>query len=75
MRLLANHGDGTFGKWCVDRCGITSNTAYNYMRVIEVFETHKQLVCNPGLQTFDAKALYYLSRDTTPDSIGTRELN
>ncbi len=64
---LANHGDGTFGKWCVERCQITRATALNYMRVTEVFGSQKQLNCKSLLQSFTAEALYYLSRDTTPE--------
>ncbi len=64
---LANHGDGTFGKWCVERCGMTTQTARNYIAVIEVFGAQKQLVCKSLLQSFTAEALYYLSRDTTPE--------
>lgn len=66
--LLANHGDGMFGKWCVERCGMTDRTARNYINVVEVFGKQKKLVSETGSGTFDAKALYYLSRDTTPDA-------
>ncbi len=64
---LANHGDGTFGKWCVERCGMTYRCARQYLDVVEVFGERKQLVCEPGSQSFDAKALYYLSREVTPE--------
>ncbi len=64
---LANHGDGTFGKWCKERCGIGKSTAYRYLTILDVFGDAKELVCPTGGQTFDAKALEYLANDTTPE--------
>ena len=61
---LANHGDGTFQTWCKERLGISHTTANNYLNALEAFNGRdRQPVC----QSFDAKALYYLSRDTTPE--------
>jgi hypothetical protein len=71
---LANHGDGCFGKWCKERCGIDRSTAHHYRNVVEVFGKHKELICCPGQQTFDAKSLYYLSRDVTPEEAITDAL-
>jgi hypothetical protein len=65
---LANHGDGKFGKWCQERCGISKSAAYRYLSVVEVFSRQKQLDGPTVGQSFDAKALYYLSRDTTPEA-------
>lgn len=64
---LANHGDGTFGKWCVERCGMSKRQAYRFLNINEVFGTHKQLVCAGPAQTFDVQALEYLSREVTPE--------
>ena len=59
---LANHGDGTFGKWAQARCGFTRQSAY---RAIAAFGTFKD--CNIMLQTFDPTALYLLSADSCPE--------
>jgi hypothetical protein len=60
---LANHGDGGFGKWCKERCGINRSTAFRYIGVVETFSGE---VCCRLQQTATAEALYLLSRDTTP---------
>jgi hypothetical protein len=59
--ILSNHGDGTFGKWCLLRCGISRVTAH---KAINVF---KQFDYKPGLQTFDPTALYLLSAPSCPE--------
>ncbi len=46
---------------------MTTQTARNYIAVIEAFGAQKQLYCKSLLQYFTAEALYYLSRDTTPE--------
>lgn len=61
---LANHGNGTFGKWCKERCGITDKSARNYMGVVEVFDGK---VPERLSRTFTAESLYLLSRYSTPD--------
>ena len=64
---LANHGDGVFGKWCKERCGMSDRTARNYMGVVEAFGSQKQLDPERLSESFTAESLYYLSRDTTPE--------
>lgn len=59
---LSNHGNGTFGKWCKQRCGITSQTARNAIRVFEQFADSKTV-----LQSFDVSALYLLSSESCPE--------
>jgi hypothetical protein len=63
---LAHHGDGHFGRWARQACGMSRSAAYDAMNVIAVFGAHRSLVCPPGGQTFDVKALAYMSRATTP---------
>lgn len=60
---LANHGDGCFGKWCKERCGITAQSARNYISVVDAFGDQD---CKSLLQSFTAESLYLLSRDTVP---------
>lgn len=57
-RWLANRGNGVFGKWVEQRCGIGRSTAQNYMRVSEVFGGK---VCATVVQTFDNRAMYLLA--------------
>lgn len=59
---LSNHGDGCFGKWCKERCGISKSTAFDYLNAVDVFEGR----LSAGRTNFDAKALYLLARDSTP---------
>jgi len=61
---LANHGNGTFGKWCKERLGITSRSAERYLGAIEAFG---QKDCDSLSQSFTCESLYLLSRDSTPD--------
>lgn len=61
---LANHGNGTFGKWCKERLGISSQSARN---AINAFHAFGQEDCKTVLQSFDASALYLLSADSTPE--------
>jgi hypothetical protein len=65
---LAHHGDGIFGKWVVQRCRMSRSAAHDAMKVVQVFGEHKQIVCPPGGQTLDVKALGFLARDTTPEA-------
>ena len=62
--MLANHGDGTFGKWVEERCAMSRRSAERYMNAAEVFsdEGSRQAVAN-----MTAESLYELSRDTTPE--------
>lgn len=64
---LANHGDGTFGKWCKERLGISTSSAHNYLSVVDTFGSQKLLDLPSLGRTFTAESLYYLSRDTTPE--------
>jgi hypothetical protein len=62
--LLANYGNGTFGKWAVARCGISRSTAY---RAIDAYYRFHD--CPTVGQTFEASALYLLSSDKVPDEV------
>lgn len=62
---LSNHGNGTFGKWCVERCGISRSSADKIIKSHEVFSDK---VCVNFTQSFDASALYALSADTCPEA-------
>lgn len=61
--LLAHHGNGAFGKFVVDRCGFTPQTAGNYMRVVEVFG-RKDL--KSLFKTATLEAMYFVARESTP---------
>ncbi len=60
---LARHGNGVFGQWVEERCGIGRHRALNYMRVSEVFGAED---CRKFIQTFDNSAMYLLSAPSTP---------
>lgn len=59
---LSNHGDGTFGKWCQERCGISRMQAQRMMSVHAEFSD-----CNTMLQTSEPTALYLLSAQSCPE--------
>jgi hypothetical protein len=59
---LANHGNGTFGKWCNERCGITHQHANRAIAAHQQFGSSEHRV-----QNFDATSLYLLSADSCPD--------
>jgi len=61
---LSNHGNGTFGKWCKERCGISPQHALRCISTTTEFggQRFEQIV-----QNFDASALYLLSSDTCPE--------
>jgi hypothetical protein len=61
---LSNHGNGTFGKWCKERLGMSSQTARN---LIAVHEGVPEKDCQTVLQSFDLTALYKLLSDTAPE--------
>lgn len=62
-KILKKHHVGTFGKWVESHAFITRNTAYQYIKVVEVFgDTKREL-----LHQFHNKALYLLARETTPE--------
>lgn len=58
---LANHGNGTFGKWCKERCGITPRTAQYAIAAAQQFKDCETI------SQFDATALYLLSAESCPD--------
>jgi hypothetical protein len=66
---LANHGDGTFGKWCKERCGVTRFTAARVMHAWEQFKD-----CSTVQQSFDASALYLLSSESCPEEVVTEAM-
>lgn len=59
---LANHHDGTFNKWVEQRCGFSKRTAYNAISAYTTFG------CATVAQLFDARALYLLSAESTPEA-------
>lgn len=61
---LSNHGNGTFGKWCKERLGMSRMTAYN---IIQLFNRVPEKDCQTVLQSFDLTALYRLLADTSPE--------
>ncbi len=63
-KRLSNHKNGTFGKWCQQRIGITSQTARN---AITVYECCSGKYCKTVLQYFDLSALYALTADSCPE--------
>ena len=63
---LANHKNGLFGRWVVERCGMTRKSAENYISVFEAFGGEKY--CERLSQYATAEALYLLARDSTPEA-------
>ena len=61
---LAHHGNGVFGRWVEERCGISRMSANRYMQVQEAFGKTKE--CNKLLQTFDDSAMYLLAAPSAP---------
>lgn len=61
---LSNHGNGTFGKWCKERLGMSRDTAY---RLITIHERVPEKDCCIVQQSFDLTALYKLLADTAPE--------
>ena len=61
---LARNGNGTFTRWVTERCGFTDRTARNYIAAFETFGQDAETVSG----TFDAKAMYLLSSDNTPET-------
>jgi len=59
---LSNHGDGTFGKWCSLRCGLTARHARNMMGVCDTFKDREMIS-----QSADPTALYLLSAPSCPE--------
>ena len=64
QKRLANHGNGTFGKWIEQRCGFSKSSAYKY---ISAHETFGKVCPGPG-QTISSEALYRLSSDSCPEA-------
>lgn len=62
-QLGGNH-EGQFIAWVEANCSFSRMTAHRYLSVLEAFAEHQ---CNTVLHCFDPTALYYLSRDTTPE--------
>lgn len=59
--LLADHDEGTFGKWIENECGIEKRTAYNYMHAWETFgEQETNISVTPT-------AMYLLSAAEAPE--------
>lgn len=58
---LANHGNGTFGRWCNQRCKISRSQANRMIRPHLAFHD-----CPNLEQTYDVSALYELSSKRCP---------
>jgi hypothetical protein len=67
---LARHGNGTFGTWCVERCGISRMSANRAMQAYSQFKD-----CNTVLQTFDATAMYLLSAESCPEDAAAEAMD
>jgi len=63
QKRLANHGNGTFGKWAQDRCGISRDLAY---KCISVHKTFGPLGLSKISTNFSASSLYLLAKQTCP---------
>lgn len=72
QKRLSHRGNGTFGKWCVERCGISRMTAHNAITAFGVFGGAN---CKTVLQSFDATALYLLSAETCPEDATKDAIN
>ncbi len=65
---LSNHGNGTFGKWCVERLGMSSRSA---QRLILIHDQLPKKDCDTVSRLFDLGALHHLLADTTPEEAYT----
>lgn len=54
----------SFGAWAESRCGISKSTAYNLIAIATTFTKGDRESLS---QSSTAEALYFLSRDTTPE--------
>jgi hypothetical protein len=54
---LSHHGNGAFGRWCNERCGIPRTTAYRILKAYEAFKD-----CSKVEQTMDASVVNIQSR-------------
>jgi hypothetical protein len=61
---LSNHGNGTFGRWCLERCETSRATACKAIRLYEEFSARDR---KQYLQSFDASAACALLSDTCPE--------
>lgn len=59
--LLANHKNGTFGKWVIGECGLEETTARNYMNAFKAFGKYPATVAG-----YSAGAMYLLSSPEAP---------
>lgn len=62
---LASHDktEGKFCAWVKAECGFGKSTTYKYLAVYKAFDG----CCPPGGQHIDPSAMYFLSKDTTPE--------
>ena len=61
---LANNGNGKFTQWVEKCCGISGRTARRYISAFETFGEDAGTVSG----TFDARTMYLLSSDNTPEA-------
>jgi hypothetical protein len=66
QRKLSNHGNGTFGKWCRERCGIEPRQAQRAISVTTTFKDRDIMS-----QSSDPTALYLLSAPSCPEEATT----
>lgn len=64
--VLSNHGNGTFTRWCHERCGLSKMSVSRFIRSYKCFSEVKD--SNKLLPSFDQSALYLLSADTCPEA-------
>lgn len=64
QKRLSNHGNGTFGKWVSERCGLSKRTAYYLVTLNEQVGAKDRAIV---AQSFDLTALYRLLSDSCPE--------
>lgn len=60
---LSRHGNGTFGEWCRQECGLSRTTAFRFMRVQQVLGD-----CS-SVEQFDLAAVYAMASKECPDDV------
>lgn len=62
QELLANHGDGIFGKWIEAECWISKSSAFNYLNAYKALGKD----CPSLGQSFTLEAIYALTAPSAP---------
>ena len=63
-RVFAHRGNGMFGRWCQDVCGLSRTSAFRLLRARERFKE-----CSTVEHSFDLSAIYALSSNGCPDGV------